>query len=268
MPEGDTIWRSAAALRERLRGRRVTAARPAALSRLVGRRLVSVQPVGKHLYMHFDGGVVLHTHMRMTGTWQLAERGRPWRRPAHRATAVLGFDDVEAVLFAAPVCELIAASQVGAGLGPDILGESFDVVAVAARARASPRPTVAEVLLDQSVCAGIGNIHRCNALWHERADPFLPVTAMDDAALTAVLRRARDLLRRGAVADRFRPASAVHGRAGRPCSRCGMLIAARPLGRPPRTLFWCPGCQVGGSAGGHHPVRDDYPLEHRRDDHQ
>lgn len=286
MPEGDTIWRSADALRRGLVGHVVSAVRPRALARLAGRRLLSVEPAGKHLYMRFEGDVVLHTHMRMTGAWHLYRTGEPWRRVAHRATAVLDFDGVQAVLFAAPVCELVAPDQVGAGLGPDILAPDFDVEAVVRRARESSRPTIAEVLLDQSVCAGIGNIYRCNALWHEAVDPLAAVSALDDATIGRVLGRARDLMRRSAVADGFQSRGAVHGRAGRPCARCGALVTMRALGNPPRILYWCPACQAPapgssgplrhgpavldrpGSGDGDDPARDHQPLQNRGNDHQ
>lgn len=256
MPEGDTIWRTAAALRERLSERRVTGARPAALGRLTGRRLRAVEPVGKHLYMHFEGGLVLHTHMRMTGAWHLYHRGDRWHRAAHRATAVLDFDDEQAVLFAAPTCELLAASAADPGLGPDILAADFDLVEVVRRARGCARPTVAEVLLDQSVCAGIGNIYRCDALWYQRLNPLMPVAELADDDLSALYRRARDLLRRNVVGDAFATAGAVHGRAGKTCRRCPATVTSVPLGSPSRILYWCPACQPAGpvaASGG--PVR-------------
>jgi endonuclease-8 len=250
MPEGDTIRRAAAELEQRLRGRRVGSARPSALARLAGRTLVRVEPVGKHLYMHFSDSVVLHTHMRMTGAWHLYSPGQPRRRAAHLTTAVLDFDGIQAVLFAAPLCELIAASSVGHGLGPDILAAGFDAAQVVARVRACGRATIAEVLLDQAVCAGIGNIHRCEALWYERIDPMTPPAALGDEVLMRLYGRARGQMRRGVVADRFRSRRAVHGRAGRPCTVCGTLIRAGSLGQPPRIVFWCPLCQrAAGSAG-------------------
>ncbi len=264
MPEGDTIWRAASELQRRLSGRSVVAARPAALSRLAGRTLLSVEPIGKHLYMHFSGGIVLHTHMRMTGAWHIYTAEQQRRRAAHLTTAVIEFGDLDAVLFAAPVSELIAPAAVGRGLGPDILGAAFDVRSVVARARASPRPTIAELLLDQTVCAGIGNIFRCDALWHEQVHPMTPPADLDDDVIAALYNRARDLLRRAAIADRFRARHAVHGRAGQPCGVCGTPISAAALGVPSRIAFWCPRCQSGTSVrsrGGQHPVRDDDPLQ-------
>jgi endonuclease-8 len=266
MPEGDTIWRAATELQRRLRGRRVSAARPAALTRLVGRTLLRVEPIGKHLYMHFSDGVVLHTHMRMTGAWHVYETGERRRRAAHLTTAALDFGGVQAILFAAPTCELVSAAAVGSGLGPDILAADLDVAEVVALVRATSHRTIAELMLDQRVCAGVGNIFRCDALWHERVDPMASPSAFDDAALARIYGRARDLMRRAAISDGFRSRQAVHGRAGRPCTSCGTLIRSRALGRPSRILFWCPRCQ--GSDGRQHPVRDHDPLQQGSGEHQ
>ncbi|TMB71080.1 MAG: hypothetical protein E6J51_02870, partial [Chloroflexi bacterium] len=94
LPEGDTIWRTAAALRRRIGGKVVSEARPDSIGRLKGRRVESVEPNGKHLVMQFEGGIGLHSHMRMTGAWHLYQVGERWRQPERRATAVLRFDDV------------------------------------------------------------------------------------------------------------------------------------------------------------------------------
>src|SRR5437660_10054331 len=122
LPEGDTIWRTAVALRRRIAGRVVSDARPASIARLKGRKLESVEPNGKHLVMQFEGGLALHSHMRMSGAWHLYRVGERWRQPERRATAALSFGDVVAVCFAAPVMELVRdARQSVAHLGPDIL---------------------------------------------------------------------------------------------------------------------------------------------------
>src|SRR5919206_2233086 len=107
MPEGDTIWRTAVALRKRLAGKTVVGARPEVIRRLEGRKLLAVEPTGKHLVMSFEGGLALHSHMRMTGSWHLYRPGERWQPPARRAKAVLAFDDAVAVAFAAPVVELV-----------------------------------------------------------------------------------------------------------------------------------------------------------------
>jgi endonuclease VIII len=245
MPEGDTIWRTAAALRRRLDGHVVVAAAPQrSLGRLRGRRVIAVEPVGKHLFIRFDGGLALHTHMRMDGSWHVYAPGERWRKPEHLARAVLQTDDTVAVCFLAPVVELVADTRDSvAHLGPDILDPDFDVEVAVRRARQSEFATVGEVLLDQRVCAGIGNIHKCNALWECRIDPWARVDQLDDDALRRILLTARDRMRRSAVQRGFAPQPGVHGRGGRPCPRCGTLVSVRAQGTQGRPAYWCTRCQ-------------------------
>ncbi|HVS07184.1 MAG TPA: DNA-formamidopyrimidine glycosylase family protein [Candidatus Dormibacteraeota bacterium] len=244
MPEGDTIWRTAAALRRRIAGKVVKEARPAAIARLKGRRVEGVEPNGKHLLMRFEGGIALHSHMRMTGSWHVYRPGERWRQPEWRATAVLSFEDVVAVCFAAPVIELVRdALAPVAQLGPDILADPFDLDAVIERARRSKAPTLGELLLEQRVCAGIGNIYKCEALWVLRLDAWMPPAELDDAQLRQLYLTARDLMRPNLVAPIARQRHAVHGRGGRPCPRCGTPIRIRAQGHQARLTYYCPRCQ-------------------------
>lgn len=244
MPEGDTIWRTAAALRKRLVGKTVHEARPATISRLKGREVIGVDPTGKHLVMRFDNGLALHSHMRMTGSWHLYQPGERWRQAAWRATAVLTFEHVVAVCFAAPVMELVAdARRPVAHLGPDILVDPFDLDEVIRRARASDTVTLGELLLEQRVCAGLGNIYKCESLWLLRLNPWSAPSAIDDNALRRLYATARDLMRRNLVTPMARQRHAVHGRSGRPCPRCGAPVRIRAQGAQARLTYFCPRCQ-------------------------
>jgi endonuclease-8 len=249
MPEGDTIWRTAAALRRRLDGQVVTAARPqATLGRLRGRRVVGVEPVGKHLLIRFDNGLALHTHMRMHGSWHVYAPGERWRRPEHLARAVLETGDTVAVCFLAPLVELVADDRAAVRhLGPDILDTQFDVEEALRRAARSHADTLGELLLDQTVCAGIGNIHKCNALWQCGIDPWTPVSSTDAATLRRVLLTARERMRRSATARGVPRQPGVHGRGGRPCPRCGTPVSVRAQGVLARLTYWCTRCQGPGA---------------------
>jgi endonuclease-8 len=254
VPEGDTIWRTAAALRARLAGRTVLRAAPAGLERVTGRSVESVEANGKHLLIRFAAqpprpALVLHSHMRMTGAWHLYAPGERWRKPAHRARAVLEVEGAVAVCFNAPVVELRPDDGAATRhLGPDILADDFDPGDAVALARTDPDRPLGELLLDQRVCAGIGNIHKCNTLWRLRLDPWSPAGALDDDALRAVYSTARELM----LAGRDHPGlrnlrtAGVHGRSRRPCPRCDTPIRVRPQGEQGRLTYFCPGCQTGG----------------------
>ena len=157
MPEGDTIWRTADQLRPRLAGKRLTHAAPAKFERLIGSTVADVLPNGKHLLIHFDNGLVLHSHMRMTGAWHIYRPGEPWRKPARLAKVVLENEDTVAVLFNASVAELLREKVLDHGLahlGPDILSAELDLEEIVKRARKSERQALGELLLDQRVAAG------------------------------------------------------------------------------------------------------------------
>ncbi|MFM8015982.1 MAG: DNA-formamidopyrimidine glycosylase family protein, partial [Actinomycetota bacterium] len=93
MPEGDTIYRAAAALRIALIGKKMVrfeATRLEGIEPRVGQTIEEVRSRGKHLEIVWDDGVVLHTHMRMTGSWHVYHPGERWRKPPHRARVVIG----------------------------------------------------------------------------------------------------------------------------------------------------------------------------------
>jgi len=258
VPEGDSLDRTGATLARWLGGRQVTGATTALpglpVDRLVGQRVETVEAWGKHLLVRFSTGQVLHTHLRMSGSWHVHSVGDPWRRPEHQARLVLVCGDRVAVCFNAPVIELLAAraEQVHpalAGLGPDVLGETLGLEDVRRRARArSHQVRMGELLLDQRVVAGIGNIWRSEALFLEGVHPWTPHGALSDDELDRVVSTARRLMRASAGIDpgggEGRPGPRwVYGRTGRPCRRCGTLVVSRRQGEQARMAYWCPACQ-------------------------
>jgi endonuclease-8 len=198
--------------------------------------------------MRFASGRVLHTHMQMTGSWHVYAAGARWRRPAWRARVVLEAGERVAVCFDAPVVELLAPGgelvhPAIAALGPDVLVEPLDLAGVVARARERPPGTeIGELLLDQRVVGGIGNIYRSEALFLTGVHPRRRAADVDVAAVVSA---AADLMRAsaGLAADPARRPRYVYRRAGRPCRRCGTRIEAARVGAQARTAYWCPRCQ-------------------------
>ena len=202
--EGDTIYRTAADLRPYLVGRSVLAARAsgrAQVSRLVRTTIESIETVGKNLLLHFSGGLSVRTHLRMRGTWRRYAPGEPWRYPAARASLVLEVEGVVAVCFNAPVVELFATRSRSlhpalSRLGPDLMDDAFDPTAALGRMREPRRAdsTIGEILLDQTVMAGVGNVYRSEILFMERVNPRAAVHSFDDALLARLIATARTLL--------------------------------------------------------------------------
>ena len=271
MPEGDTLFRTAAGLRPYLVGRTVISARtggPGAVPRvasIVGREITAVESLGKNLLIRFDNGLELRTHLRMNGSWHRYRPGEPWRRPPARARLVIEVPGAVAVCFDAPVVELLEQRaealhpSLGA-LGPDLLAPDFDAAEAIRRLRDPSRAamTIAEALLDQRALAGIGNVYKNETLWIEGVSPFATVGDIDDATVERLVACGRRLLVANATAghgpervttagDRAAPGPLyVYGRTGRPCRRCGAPISSVRQGTDiPRTTYWCPTCQAG-----------------------
>lgn len=246
MPEGDTIVRVAAALRQRLLADPLLEVAPTTFERLAGRRVVDVETRGKHLFLHVEGGLALHSHLGMKGSWQLCHPGRPLPWSPRVVRALLRTPRTLAVCLRATRVEVVPSHALPVShLGPDLLAPDVDLASVVARARQSARATVGEVLLDQRVAAGIGNLHRTDLLWEAGIAPWRPLAAVDDATLEALYCRARERMQRAAQETRLALPVGIHGRGGRPCPRCATLVRVRPMGDPPRLTYWCPRCQPG-----------------------
>ena len=251
MPEGDALHRAARRLQV-LVGERVEVESPnpqAQVKRLPeklhGRRLEKVEAVGKNLLLHFEGGLVLRSHLRMRGRWQVRERngptrGRPW--------LVLRGAEREAVLWNGPVLELHGRGV--RRLGPDILAKPPDFDAMLARFRlADQGRDVGEALLDQRLVAGIGNLWKAEALWAAKVSPWRRLRDVTDEELLETLGHAARLMR--ASLDHGKPRGrGAYRRVGRPCSRCGTPIRSRGQGDDNRIAYWCPECQRGDVPGG------------------
>lgn len=257
MPEGDTLEGIARRLQP-LVGQVPQIAAPlprhAPLripERLAGQAVTAVEARGKHLLIRFDSGLALHSHLRMSGRWEVGAPGRPTRRPRSTAWLILTGDACEAILFNGPVLELLTPAQARlhpalGRLGPDVLDADFDVAAAVARARRGPaEQTVADVLLDQRVLAGVGNVWKSEALFDRGLDPWTRAAELDDAALGALLDRAAAMMRAHVASGAMRRPVRVYGRANRPCPTCGTRIRARAQGDEGRRTFWCPTCQPG-----------------------
>jgi endonuclease-8 len=241
VPEGDSLHRAAARL-QALVGQRVevTAPHPRGASvaeRLDGRELESVRAVGKNLLLTFEGGLVLRSHLRMQGRWQVRPRGR---RVPGRPWLVLRTDQLEAVLWNGPVLEL--GERIVSRVGPDVLAEPPDLDAMVTRLRREPQGReLGDALLDQRVVAGIGNVWKAEALWQAGLSPWLPLAGVGDDELRRLLGWCSERMR-ASVAG-VRSPRRVYRRAGRPCPRCGERISSRGQGDANRTAYWCPGCQ-------------------------
>jgi endonuclease-8 len=258
MPEGDTILRAANRIRPVLEGAvpdqiltpQARHARDDWPERLRGREVTKVDTHGKHLFLRFEGELVLHSHLRMTGAWAVYRHGARWRRAPRRAWLVLRARGHDVVEFDGPVLELMTEGRTRfdqrlAALGPDLLAPDFDERLFLSRLRGDdPTRAIGDALLDQRTVAGIGNFWKAEGCWGAAIDPWRPLRDVSDAEALALIAEVRPRMRHAVAAARSHARdSHVYDRAGRPCPRCETRIQARGQGDENRTTFWCPGCQ-------------------------
>jgi endonuclease-8 len=257
MPEGDTIRYAAKRVGTALVGHEIGSietphprhSRDRWPERLDGQTVRSVDAHGKHLFIRFDGGLTLHSHLRMTGKWDVYAPGQRWRRSPRRAWLVIRAEGREVVQFDGPVLELMTNSRTRfdqrlTALGPDVLADEFDERAFLSRLRQDdPARGIGDALLDQRTVAGIGNLWKAEACFAAGLDPWRRTAEVPDEEALAVVRAARGAMQQS-VENRLRVSSAVYDRAGLPCPRCNTLVRARGQGEGNRTTFWCPRCQA------------------------
>jgi endonuclease VIII len=258
MPEGDTIAYAAHRIRRVLEGvvpdEITTPQRRHALvrwpERLAGRAVTEVGTHGKHLFVQFEGELMLHSHLGMSGAWAVYEAGRRWSRSPGRAWIVIASRGHEVVEFDGPLLELMTAGRARfdrrlAGLGPDVLATEFEAERFLRAIRGDDwTRTIGDALLDQRNVAGIGNIWKAEGCWEAAVDPWRRLETIEDAEAVAIIDAIRP---RMSVSAREGPRTIearVYGRAGRPCPRCGAKIVAHGQGDANRTTYWCPGCQT------------------------
>ena len=260
MPEGDTIHRSASAMRTALAGKpmlRFDAPRLVGPVPQAGRIVETVESHGKHLVVEWDDGLVLDTHMRMSGSWHLYRVGGTWRRPYRQMRAAIEVADWVAVCFNAPNVETYRRADQrrhpGMGrLGPDLCKPDTDLGAVVNLLLTVPDPTtrLGEALLDQRVMCGVGNVYRCEVLWATELSPCARIETLTERDAIRLVNTAAKMLRSNlnragrVTAPGVKGGLAVYGRNGQRCVRCGETVECRRMGEHNRVLYWCPGCQT------------------------
>ncbi|NLG22747.1 MAG: Fpg/Nei family DNA glycosylase [Actinomycetales bacterium] len=282
MPEGDAVWRTARRLHEALAGQVLAGSDlrvPAlATSDLAGRHTLEVVPRGKHLLHRLEGGLTLHSHLRMDGSWRVlrrtttaGDRPRSSRTERHTVRALLWTEAVVAVGDRLGMLDLVETSTEGrvvGHLGPDLLDRAFDRELALDNLLRDPSVEVGLALLDQRNLAGIGTIYATEPLFEHRISPWTPIGALSRDEVRAVVDTARLWMvrscRLGPVPGAARPGTGppspadgwlpwsyrIFGREARPCPLCGTTLRSDPIGQQPRErqLTHCPGCQPAPSA--------------------
>ncbi len=260
MPEGDTIWRSAARLRPALLHQRVVRFEAPRLIGSVeaGTAIDLVEAKGKYLLVGFDDGQVLETHMMMTGSWHLYRTGEKWRRSRSSVRVLIEADnDWIAVCFAAPRVRLSRPdrsratwpNQLGpTHLGPDLTSPDPDLERAVERFATFGRADlpVAVAVLDQRICCGVGNVYKSEVLHALAISPDRALASVSIEERRAIVTLAHRLLRSNLGSGprtTVEGGLAVYAKQGEPCPRCSTPIARSVHGEHARSTYFCPDCQ-------------------------
>jgi len=271
VPEGHTLRRLADDLDAAFAGSLVHVGSPqgrfAADAAVVdGTRLLGADSVGKHLFVGFEHDHLIHVHLGLIGGFDVrtgvAEVPLPVGQVRLRILRADG--SAYADLRGATQCELIGSTrrdEILARLGPDPLREDADPDRAWRRIKTSHRP-IGDLLMDQAVLAGVGNVYRAEVLFRNRIHPLRPGRTLRVSQWRAIWADLVELMREGVVHNRIdtvRPEHTpeamgrdprkddhggevyVYRRTGQPCLVCGNPVRTEVL--VGRNSFWCSRCQ-------------------------
>ena len=265
MAEGHAVARWGDALRELVGDRVANIQTPPRWREraegLVGTRLSSIVTRGKHLVLEFSNDWVIHTHAMQYGSWQIGGRREPLRKDARFIRLRIDTPRRRAVFFHGPVMEVLSREEFLVHerfntLGPDVLYPDFDVEVAHQRILAQGDREIGDVVLDQRVVSGIGNIYKSEGLFLAALDPRTPAShvTLDDAyaffaELIPLMQAGR--LQLGMIETlpdelRYEPwmRTWVYRRRGQPCFVCGNPVQMFRQGDFQRTTYYCAQCQV------------------------
>ncbi len=272
MPEGHTLYALARDLHAAFAGTAPEVTSPQGrfaegAARVSGHQFLGATSRGKHLFLEVEGELWVHVHLGLIGTFTIDER--PWTAEVPVVGQVrmrLATPEHVADLRGPNLCAVVTPGEVAAvlaRLGPDPLRPDADPDLAWRRISRSAR-TVGELLMDQAVLAGVGNVYRSEVLFRHRLSPMTEGRRLRPASWRLVwddLVRLMPLgvatgrivtveeqvvaveaaLGRGEVPRLHERTSYVYRRDGRPCERCGSRIRTRVVAG--RNLFWCGNCQ-------------------------
>jgi len=210
-------------------------------------RVTQVEAYGKQLRIHFSNTRILLIHLMMWGSWRVYRVGEAWDKPRERARVTLHTRVHEVVAFSAPIVQLLTPSElandpVWGNSGPDPLRPDFSRKTFFRLMEAQDSRELGEVLLDQRIVAGLGNILRIEILFRSHVHPRRPVGTLSGEEKHEVLRWTLRLSETWTKEmGKQKRWIRIYRKSGQPCPHCGTTIEFfRQAGR---ITYACPQCQ-------------------------
>jgi len=211
-------------------------------------RIDDVEAYGKQFRIRLSDGRIVLVHLMMWGYWRIYEKGQAWERPRQRARLVLRTKTHEAVAFSAPLVELLTENELRehpkwGNLGPDPLRRDFSRQEFLRRLMLQPAREIGDVLLDQTVISGVGNILRIEILFRARVHPRRQVGSLSRNDKRRLIDWTLRLMKRW-LDERGREDEwiRIYRRKSKPCPRCGGRVESFRQGG--RITYACSNCQV------------------------
>jgi endonuclease VIII len=259
LPEGHTIHRAARDQRKVLAQQTLRVSSPqgrfdAGAAALDGRVCTSIEAYGKHLIYRFQDDRSLHIHLGLFGRFRVSKYPVPEPRGALRVRMI---SETHVVDINGPnTCEIVDDAELArlvSRIGPDVLRADADPDVAWARISKS-RSSIGQLLMDQSVIAGIGNIYRSEILWRQKVHPSIQGCQLGRAAFDSIWADAVHLLAigvkhnaiitvDGARASKLRYGEHVNVFNKSSCPLCASHISEFEIAG--RRVFACESCQPG-----------------------
>ena len=215
---------------------------PAPVERSV---IESITVKGREILVQWDDGIVLSTALLFSGEWHLYRTDETWRKETYRARVVIDVEGWVAVCFDAPIVETYRQPDrkrhpQSGGVGPNISQPKTDLSGCTQRLLGYryADAMIADVLMDESVVSGLGNVARSEALWAVGLSPYAKMADLSYEDCAVLIETASRIVQRD-----HETSPAVYGRNGQQCVRCRGTIEFKTIGNPRRNLYWCPECQ-------------------------
>jgi formamidopyrimidine-DNA glycosylase len=228
-------------------------------SGLLGQHVSVVKTHGKHLLVELSGGLTIHCHAMMYGSWQFGRPEMELRKPEERVRLRLRSESHEAVFFNGPIMELLTSAELAShprisALGPDLMAADFDADEAWRRLQREPNRALGDAVLDQRIVAGIGNIYKSEGLFCASLDPRRAVStvtreqadriwAVTSRMMWADARRSGPIVTLDLAVQRNGDRHWVYRRRGHRCFRCSGPIDMLRQGELKRTTYFCADCQ-------------------------
>jgi endonuclease-8 len=215
---------------------------PAPVERSV---IESITAKGREVLVQWDDGIVLSTALRLSGEWHLYRNDEMWHKETYRARVVIEVEGWVAVCFDAPIVETYRQHDrkrhpQSGGVGPNISHPKTDLSGCTQRLLdyRYADAMISDVLMDESVMSGLGNVARSETLWAVGLSPFAKMADLSYEDCAVLIETASRI-----VQGDHEISPSVYGRNGQRCNRCRGTVEFKIVGASRRNLYWCPDCQ-------------------------